>query len=104
MNQFKEFKEFIARRKPKTLSFLSENQSSYDVAEPCVLQLSFTNMLISENPGVIYLTNGENSMRLDRVKSVEIVEDVSPIGSLIKVFCKNPRVPTGVSSYIIIAS
>lgn len=104
MNQFKEFKEFIDRRKPKVIHFLSENQDVFDVADPCVLQFSFTNMLIHENPNVIYLTGGMNSMRLNRVKSVEFYEKATPIGILIRVHCKNPLSKSGESVYTLIAS
>ena len=62
-NQLSDFKEFMKRCNPATLSFLTENQDDFDVAEPCVLQLSFTNMLIHEKPNVIYLTGGASSVR-----------------------------------------
>lgn len=104
MNQLNDFKEFMRRRKPTTLSFLTENQDDFDVADPCVLQLSFSNMLIHENPNVIYLTGGASSMRLDRVKSVEVNEQATPIGVLIRVHCKNPNIRSGESVYTIIAS
>nr|DAX24615.1 MAG TPA: hypothetical protein [Caudoviricetes sp.] len=103
-NQLSDFKEFMKRCKPATLSFLTENQDDFDVAEPCVLQLSFTNMLIHENPNVIYLTGGASSMRLDRVKSVEFSEKATPIGALIRVHCKNPNARSGESVYTIVAS
>jgi len=104
MNQIREFKKFFASRKPKAISFLSENQDYYDVADPCALQLSFTNMLISENPDVIYLTGHGCTMRLDRVKSVEYSCDATPLGILIKVFCENPAACPGKFSYTLIAS
>lgn len=104
MSQIKEFQEFIAKCKPKTISFLSENQDDFDVADPCVLQLSFTNMLIHENPNVIYLTGGASSMRIDRVKCVQFSEKPTPIGVLIKIICGRPGSRSGISTYTLIAS
>lgn len=104
INHVDDFKEFMKRCKPTTLSFLSENQDDFDIAEPCILQLSFTNILIHENPNVIYLTGGANSMRLDRVKSIEFNEKATAIGTLIRVHCKNPYNRSGESVYTLIAS
>lgn len=103
MSQIKEFNEFLKRCKPAEISFLSENQDDFDVADPCLLQLSFTNMLVHENPNVVYLTGGANSMRLDRVKNIEFYEKATPIGALIRVHCKNPQSRSGESVYTIIA-
>lgn len=104
MIRIREFKAFIAKLNPKSIWFLSENQDEFDVADPCVLQLSFTSMLIHENPNVIYLTGGASTMRIDRVKYVQFDENPTPIGALIKIFCDYPGNRTGVRSYTLIAS
>lgn len=104
MSQIKEFQEFIARCKPKTISFLSENQDGFNIADPCVLQLSFTNMLIHENPNVIYLTGGASSMRIDRVMCVQFSEESTPIGFLVKIVCGCPGSRSSVSTYTLIVS
>lgn len=104
MNRLSEFREFMRRYQPTTLWFLSENQKNFAVAEPCVFQLCFTNMFIHENPNVIFLKGGENSMRLERVKSVEFDENETMVGALIIIRCKNPMSSTGESTYTIIAS
>lgn len=82
MSQIKEFKKFITRRKPTSISYLSENQDFYD---PCKLELSFTNILISENPSVICLVSGDNRMRINMVKSVKYDENITPFGVLITI-------------------
>ena len=104
MNRLSEFREFMKQRQPATLSFLSENQDSFDIVDPCVFQLCFTNMFIHENPNVIFLRSGESSMRLDQVKSVELDENATMAGILIRIHCKNPMSSTGESTYTIIAS
>ena len=103
MNNMEVFGEFIARHKPKVISFLSQNQDQFDVSNPCLLQLSFTHILISKNPSVIYLTEGVNSLRLDRVKYAEFSEKITPIGSLIKIYCCDPNKCNGEAVYTIIA-
>lgn len=104
MSQIKELQEFITRCRPKNISFLSENQDEFDVADPCVLQLSFSNMVIHENPNIIYLTGGASSMRINRVKYVQFSEKPTPIGVLIKIICSCPGSRSGVSTYTLIAS
>lgn len=104
MSQIREFQEFITRCNPKTISFLSENQDEFNIADPCVLQLSFTSMLIHENPNVIYLTGGASSMRIDRVKYVQFSETPTPIGFLIKIVCDYCGSRVGVATYTLIAS
>jgi len=103
MSKIREFKDFIAKRNPKSFVFWSENQDSYRAADPCKLQLTFTNMLISENPSVIYLTCGENSMRLDRVKNVEYSDNITPLGTIIRIYCGNSVVGRQEFCYSLIA-
>jgi hypothetical protein len=104
MNKFKDLQEFIAKRMPKEFIFWSENQDGYDVADPCKLQLSFKNMLISENPKIIMLKDGCNSIYFTGVKSVKYIENASVLGTVITIVCKNPNASRGDITYTVVAS
>ena len=87
MNRMKELKDFIAECKPKTISYLSENQDLFCAADPCNLCFEFSYIAINESPSIIYLTNGKSSMRLEQISMVEIDYSLAPIGVIIKVHC-----------------
>lgn len=104
MSQIKEFKEYFSKQKISEISFWSENQEWYSVADPCKLRLTFTNMLIYENPNIICLKSSMGSLCLDRVKSVEYSTDSTPLGILITVVCIAAKGSGKEKVYTLIAS
>lgn len=89
MNSIMAFKAFLAERKPKVFHFVSENQPTFDVLDPCQLELSFTDIAVSEELGLIYLTNKDVSLKFIRVVKIEYDESLLPVGTLITVVCKD---------------
>lgn len=87
MNALRNLKSFIAERGLTEFSFWSENQEDYSPADPCKLKLSFSTMLVNENPGVICLKEGESTLRLGRVVDVQCDGNCLPVGALITVAC-----------------
>lgn len=83
----KEFKEYCETNKPHSIIFYTENQKWYRVSDPCKIKMSFSIMLICENPNLICLKSGANTMSFDRVKFVEIDTESTVLGTLITVFC-----------------
>ena len=69
----KELKEYCENHKPQQISFYTENQSWYCVSDPCKFKLSFPIMLIYENPNLICLKSGANTLTV--------------IGTVFTVFC-----------------
>lgn len=104
MSQIREFKEYFLKQKVSEISFWTENQEWYSVADPCKLRLAFTNMLIYENPNIICLKNAMGSFCLDRVKNIEYSEDSTPLGILITIVCAAERGSGGERVYTLIAS
>ncbi len=102
MNKIKEFKEFVERYKPTKILFLSDEQKSYMVADPCIMELCFTSVLTYENPNIIYLTGGASSMRFNRVKFVEFSEEPAPDGVRVKIYCLDNRQKSGESTYTLL--
>ena len=83
----KELKEYCENHKPQQVSFYTENQSWSRASDPCKIKMSFPIMLICENPNLICLKSGANTLSFDRVKFVEIDTESTVLGTLITVFC-----------------
>lgn len=86
----------------KRFCFLSENQPDYSVSNPVKLSIPFPEMLIAENPNVIFFKLGKspwisgfNGMTLDRVESVDI--EIGTLGDILNIHCENGK------TYIVIA-
>lgn len=94
-----ELKEFCNEHKPKKISFLTENQEWFDIADPCKLTFSFPLMLLHENPNIVFLKSGNNSLSLDRVRYAVIDTKATLLGTLVTVFCGDDRKYTLVLSY-----
>jgi hypothetical protein len=82
-----EFAVYCAGRNLKQISFWTENQLAYSVANPCKLQLSFNKISVHENPNVIYLQGSGNTLYFDRVKRIEIDTKQTVLGTVFTVFC-----------------
>lgn len=82
-----ELKKYYSIHKPKRVTFCTENQDWYRVADPCKLSLSFQIMLICENPSLICLKSDMSTMCIDRVKNIEIDDDISSLGTILTVNC-----------------
>lgn len=83
----REFKQYYEGNKPQRILFYTENQKWYRTSDPCKIRMSFPIMLICENPNLICLKSGTNTISLDRVKYVEIDTESTVLGTLITVFC-----------------
>jgi hypothetical protein len=104
MNQISKLKEFVERRKPKLISFWSENQAQYDVTNPCSLRLSFESMLIFENPNVICLKDERSSLCFNRIKDISYSDELLPIGVIVNVICGSDKNTHGDVTYSIFVS
>lgn len=87
MNGIAEFKKFLSEKQPRKIIFMSENQDDFDVADPFVLSVAFSSIFVGENPNVVYITDGANSVRLNMVKRIKVQSESSVIGTEVKVSC-----------------
>lgn len=83
----KEFKDYCEKNKPHSIIYQTENQKWYRVSDPCKVRMSFKIMLIYENPNLICLKSGTNTISFDMVKYIEIDTESTVLGTLITVFC-----------------
>lgn len=82
-----ELKKYCMANKPASIQFSTENQDWYKVSDPCKVNMSFPIMLIYENPNLVCLKSGANTMCFDRIKSVEIDTDLTVLGTVFTLFC-----------------
>lgn len=97
-----ELKELQAAKRWKRFSYLTENQPHYSVSNPVKLSIPFPEMLIVENPNMIFFKLGKspwisgfNGMTLDRVKTVDVESSI--LGDVLNIHCGNGK------TYIVIA-
>lgn len=100
----RELKEYCSVNKPHYVLFQTENQDWYTAADPCKIRMSFPIMLINENPNLIYLKSGINTLSIDRVKFVEIDTGATVLGTVFKVFCGDFGSDSYDTTYTLIAA
>lgn len=107
-----DFEKYITERKPRCISFWSDNQPEYDVACPCKMALSFDSITVSTGVNIITLLLGANTpdvskrhtMFFDRVLSVEIDETKAQgIFTVITVICGSREDSTDRQAYVLVA-
>lgn len=82
-----EFKEYCDKNKPKSIIYLSENQTRDWVSDTCKINICFPIILIFENPNIVCLKLGTNIMCFDLVKSVDIDSDSYDLGTVVSLNC-----------------
>lgn len=88
MKRVSEVKEYFNKNKPSKIIFMSENQDDPDFADPIVLSLTFSSIIIGQNPNVVYMTDGNNSLRINMVSGFNIREDPTAIGAEVDIVCR----------------
>ena len=89
MTKVSEFKEYLKEYKPNKIIFMSERQNEYDIADPLVLSLTFSSILVGQNPNVIYMTDGINSLRLNMIKGLRLRKSASSPCAEVDVLCRS---------------
>lgn len=99
----KELRDYYAKNKPKEISFVTENQPWYRVSDPCKVRCTFPVMMIYENPNLVCLKSGGNTICIDRVKFAEVDTDATVLGTVLKLFCDaQPESKDVEASYILV--
>lgn len=83
----RELQGYFDRHKINSVSFYTENQQWYRTSDPCKIRMAFPIMVICENPNLICLKSGANTISFDRVKSVEIDTEATVLGTVLTLFC-----------------
>ena len=89
MNCFKKLRKFLDENEITKIVFLSDNQDSFSVMDPCVLQLYFTDVLINESIRRVCFAGNENRMRIGSVKDIKISDSATANGKLIKIISES---------------
>lgn len=96
-----ELKRYCSQNEPHRVSFVTENQPDYTVSDPCKVQYTFPTMLVYENPSIVCLKSGDNTVCFDRVKFAEVDTESSVLGTIIQLFCGSQTVER---SYILVVA
>lgn len=83
----RDLQRYYSEQPLRQFKFCTVNQSWDKVRNPMKADLSFSKMLISCNPNVICLRNGESVMYFERVKYVHVDADSSPLGTVFDIIC-----------------
>lgn len=97
-----ELKVFCEENPPSQITYYTENQNM--AYGPCKLRLHFQNVLINENPNLIYLRSGESSVCFTQVRWVEIDTESSVLGAILQLYCGRPRAPRSTAVYTLLIS
>lgn len=101
MTKVSEFKEYLNEHKPSKIIFMSESQNEYDIADPLVLSLTFSSILVGQNPNVIYMTDGVNSLRINMIKGFRLRRSISSPCTEVDVLCRDRK---GEKTYTLLVS
>lgn len=82
------FKEYIeSKTHIRKVVFWTENQEGYSVANPCKIRMAFPDILVYDNPNVVCLREGSNTIIFDRVNEIVLDEKSSALGDIVTVIC-----------------
>lgn len=99
-----ELKRFYEGRSLERILFCTENQRWNQVENPMKAILVFDSMLVACNPNIICLKNGESTLYFERVKSIKLDADVSPLGTVLDIVCGDKGNRENDVHYTLIAS
>ena len=99
----REFKEVCETLSPKHFIFSSENQPWSRVEHTIKANFTFPIMMIAFNPNAICFKNSDNTLCLDRVKSVVMSDEKSILGEIFTIICGDSGTDLNDVSYTIIA-
>lgn len=99
----REFRAYCEKNRPHHILFYTENQIWYRASDPCKIKMSFPIMLICENPNIICLKSGNNTLSIDRVKEVKIDTESSVLGTVITIFCGDANADNYEIAYTLVA-
>ena len=99
-----DLKRYYEGRSPRRILFCTENQAWGKVGNPLKASLAFSSMVVACNPNVICLKNGESTLWFERVKSVIVDAERSPLGTVLDIICSDSASKENDIHYTLIAS
>ena len=98
-----EFREYFNALSLNKIIVSTENQSWNSVDSTISVCFEFKKMVITFNPNIIYLNNGENFMQLNKVKLVKLSEAPCLLGKIFTVVCGDSSGKLKDTEYTLIA-
>lgn len=83
----KELKKYCEKNTPRQVTYYSENQDWHQISDPCRLRMHFQDILVYENPNLVCLKSGTNTLCFNKVRFVEIDTEASILGTILTLYC-----------------
>lgn len=101
----RELKDFCERSSPSQITYYTENQTQSNAASDlCKLRLHFHVVLIYENPNQVCLKSGASNVCFNEVRFAEIDTESTVLGTILTLYCGNPRASKPAAAYTLILS
>ena len=101
----RELKDFCERSSPNQITYYTENQThSNAIGDLCKLRLCFHVVLIYENPNQVCLKSGVGDICFNEVRFAEIDTESTVLGTILTLYCGNPRASKSTAAYTLILS
>ena len=98
-----EFRSYLSGHRLSKIVYLSEDQPFQ--SGPCRFRLSFSTIAVSEQPNLVVLKRPDgDELWLSHVRSVEVDEDSSILGTVFRILCEYPDSSAKKRPYILLAS
>lgn len=98
-----EFRDYYGAHSFDKIIYSSANQSWNSIDSTSSTELVFKRMIMTFNPNIIHLRNGENSLRFNRVKAIKLHEDECLLGKVFTVVCGDLKTNSNDKEYTLIA-
>lgn len=98
-----EFRDYCGTHQFDRIIYSSSNQTQRNIDDITSLNFVFNRMIMTFNPNIIYLKNGENSLRLNKVKAIRLSEEESLLGKVFTVICGDSFSENDDKEYTLIA-
>ena len=82
-----ELKRYLAGKSPGRIVFNTGNQLWNKVEDPLKANLVYTSIVVMCHPNIICLKGSDGTMCFERVKTVTVDTEKSPLGTVLDIIC-----------------
>jgi hypothetical protein len=100
----RELREYYQKNHIDQISFCTTAQGWHRVSDSCRINISFPNMLVYEQPAMICLKSGKDTLCIDHIRSVEIDTESMESAIILNVCCGSEVAGGGEIQYTLFAN
>lgn len=98
-----EFRDYCGAHHFNRIIYSSVNQTQRSIDATTSANFVFNRMIMTFNPNIIHLKSGENSLSLNKVKSIRLSDEESLLGKVFTVICGDSISKNNDKEYTLIA-